>query len=504
MMKHLNPKLLPDTLTPFSSSDAYKQKDRILINQKDKTDKVIFIDSIKQLFDELKIQDGMTLSFHHHLRNGDYVFNLVMEEIKRRDIKNLHLAPSAIFPTNQILSDLIVNGNVTRITTNYLNGPVAETIGKGLMSGPLIMDTHGGRARAIESGVLPIDVAILATPACDINGNGNGIEGPSACGSLGYAISDLQYAKRVVLVTDYVVNNLTRIDLSCEYVDYVVRLEKIGDPKGIVSGTTRITKDPIGLKIARNTVKLLDELGFIKEGLSMQTGAGGTSLAVAAYVKEKMQEQKIKGSFASGGITGYLVDMLNEGLFDSLYDVQCFDLQAVQSISQNPRHIPMSASQYANPFDPEVIVDKLDFVILGATEIDVNFNVNVTTDSKGLIIGGSGGHSDTAKGAKVTIITSSLIKSRLPIIKDNVTTITTPGEDVDILVTERGIAINPKRTDLIEKLTNTKLNIVPIEQLMAISHKFTGVPKQLKLKDKVIGYVRYRDGSIIDCLYQYK
>ncbi|HHU24339.1 MAG: citrate lyase subunit alpha [Bacilli bacterium] len=503
-MSRFNPELLPASFVPFASSSAFTKKERTLIPEKEKSENVVYLHSIPSLFDELKITDGMTLSFHHHLRNGDYVFNMVMEEIKRRNLKNIHLAPSAIFPNNQGLSELIENSNVTNITTNYLNGPVAETIGQGKMQGLLIMDTHGGRARAIESGDLKIDVAILSTPAVDHLGNGNGIEGPSACGSLGYAISDLKYAKKVVLVTDYVIDSLKRVDFPNEYVDYVVKLDKIGDPKGIVSGTTKITKDPIGLKIARNTVKLLDELGFIKEGLSMQTGAGGTSLAVAQYVKEKMQEKQIKGSFASGGITGYIVDMLKEGLFEKLYDVQCFDLQAVKSIKTNPSHIPMSASVYANPFDPKVIVDKLDFVILGATEIDTNFNVNVTTDSKGLIIGGSGGHSDTAFGAKVTIITSSLIKSRLPIIKDKVTIITTPGEDVDILVTERGIAINPKRTDLLQKLTNSKLKIVPIEKLLETSHKITGEPNRIELKNKVIGLVRYRDGAIIDLLYQYK
>ncbi|HPX21210.1 MAG TPA: citrate lyase subunit alpha, partial [Bacilli bacterium] len=310
-MQNYDPKLLPASFVPFTASSAFKEKQRVLIPEKAKSQTVVFLSSIKALFDTLKITDGMTLSFHHHLRNGDYVFNMVMEEIKKRNLKNMHLAPSAIFPNNQVLSELIENGNVTDITTNYLNGPVAETIGKGLMKGLLIMDTHGGRARAIESGDLKIDVAILSAPAVDLKGNGNGIEGPSACGSLGYAISDLKYAKKVVLVTDSIIDSLKRVDLPCEYVDYVVKLDKIGDPKGIVSGTTKITKDPIGLKIARNTAKLLDELDFIKDGMSMQTGAGGTSLAVAQYVKEKMQDKHIKGSFASGGITGYIVDMLN-------------------------------------------------------------------------------------------------------------------------------------------------------------------------------------------------
>ena len=193
--------------------------------------------------------------------------------------------------------------------------------------------------------------------------------------------------------------------------------------------------------------------------------------------------------------------MLEAGLINELWDVQCFDLEAVRSYKVNKKHYGMSSSKYANPYEEDVVVNKLDFVILGATEIDLNFNVNVTTDSKGLLIGGSGGHSDTAAGANVTIITTPLIKSRIPIIKKELTTISTPGEDVDVLVTERGIAINPKRTDLLDKLQNSKLNILPIEQLLEISHQYTGIPEPIK-SDKVIGVVEYRDGTIIDSIYK--
>ena len=233
----------------------------------------------------------------------------------------------------------------------------------------------------------------------------------------------------------------------------------------------------------------------------MQTGAGGTSLAVSDYVKQIMKDKNVKASFASGGITGYFVDMLESKLVDELYDVQCFDLSAVESIDKNLNHHSISAFQYANPFHNPV-VNKLDFVILGATEIDLDFNVNVTTGSNGIILGGSGGHADTAHGAKVSIIVSPLMKSRIPIIRDRVTTITTPGEDIDIFVSERGIAINPKRVDLIEKLKNSKIKIKDIKELYEEAIKYTSVPKKLKRSDEVIGLVRYRDMSIIDCIYR--
>ena len=489
---------------PFISSSEYKNHQRVLIDEKKTNNPIKVFDSIGSVIDELNICDGMTLSFHHHLRNGDYVLNFVCEEIKNRNIKNLHFAPSSIFPNNQILAELIENGNVTNIHTNYMNGEVGKAVSSGKLQGKLVMQTHGGRPRAIEAGELKIDIAFVAAPTVDKQGNAVGYIGKSACGALGYAISDVKYAKKVVLVTDNYVEKLEQYEIDGRYVDYIVVLDAIGNPNGIVSGTTKITKDPVGLKIARDTAKLLNELGFIKNGLSMQTGAGGTSLAVASYVKKYMMANNIKGSFASGGITGYFVEMLESGLFDHLMDVQCFDLDAVRSYRENERHIGMSASKYANCYEDGVVVDDLDFVILGATEIDTNFNVNVTTDSHGTIMGGSGGHSDTAHGAKLTIITTNLVKSRLPIIKDEITTISTPGEDIDVIVTERGIAINPRSKDLLEIVKSSKLNIIPIEKLRDIALSITGKPEKLERSDEVIGYVEYRDGTIIDTLYRTK
>ncbi len=493
---------IPHVGTPFTSSDRYLHTSRQLIMEKTTSETVVFLNSISEVFDRLKITNGMTFSFHHHLRNGDKVINMVAEEVLSRDLKDMTFAPSSIFPNHAILSKLITEGHITNIVTNYLNGPVAKTIGEGSLKGNLIMDTHGGRARAIESGDLPIDVAFIATPAVDRKGNGSGKFGPNACGTLGYAIPDLKYAKKVVLITDYQTDQIVEPELDYRYVDYVVKVDKIGDAEGIVSGTTKITRDPVGRKIARDTTKLLIELGLIKDEFSMQTGAGGISLAVVEYVKQYMISNNIKARFASGGITGQYVDMLENGLVTTLYDVQCFDLKAARSYRENRRHLAISASKYGNPFEDNPIVNDLDFVILGATEVDLDFNVNVTTDSLGEIIGGSGGHADTAHGAKVSIIVTNLLKARLPIIKERVTTVTTPGSDIDMIVTERGIAINPIRTDLIEKLKHSSLQIMTISELMSLAHDIAGVPKTPPCSLKPIGYVRYRDGSIIDTLYQ--
>ena len=131
-----------------------------------------------------------------------------------------------------------------------------------------------------------------------------------------------------------------------------------------------------------------------------------------------------------------IVDMLNAGLFRTLLDVQCFDLEAVGSFRSNPSHQMMSASMYANPWTRGAVVDQLDCMILGAAEIDLDFNVNISTGTDGRIIGGSGGHSDTAAGAKLALVTTQLAAGLYPKIVDRVSTITTPGETIDAVATE--------------------------------------------------------------------
>ncbi|SHH33635.1 citrate lyase subunit alpha [Desulfosporosinus lacus] len=457
------------------------------------------LSSLEDALDKLNITDGMTISFHHHLRNGDYVLNKVMERLAARGVKDLTVAASSIFPIHAPLVEHIESGVVTGLVANYISGPVAEAVSRGKLKKPAIMQTHGGRARAIESGELHIDVAFLAAPTADNYGNINGVYGDAACGSLGYAVADAEYADKTIAITDHLVPYPAYpIEISQVFIDYIVQIDSIGDPKGIVSGTTRITKDPVALIIAKRATEVIKASGLVREGMSFQTGAGGTSLAVAAELKKIMQHEGVAGSFASGGITGYLVEMLEEGLFRSLFDVQCFDLKAIESYRDNPAHQFMSASMYGNPHTKGAVVNNLDIMILGATEIDTDFNVNVTTGSNGVIMGGSGGHSDTAAGSKLAIVVTNLMKARLPIIKDKVITVTTPGDSIDVVVTERGIAVNPQRGDLLEKLKMTNLPLMTIGELKLLAEKITGVPKGVETSEKIVAVVEYRDGSVID------
>lgn len=461
------------------------------------------VDRIETIFKKIPITDGMTLSFHHHFRNGDGVVNMVLETAAKLGLKDLKVALSSVFPVHAPLVEHMKNGVVTALDTNYMSGPVAQAVSRGVLKKPVIMRTHGGRARAIECGQLKIDVAFIAAPAADDYGNVNGVQGPAACGSLGYAFPDAEFASNVVAVTDHLVEYpLSPVSIPQTRVDYVVKVDKVGDPKGIVSGTTRITKDPVGLKIADSAAKVIKAAGLIKDGFSFQTGAGGASLATAHFVRQMMEEENVNGSFALGGITGYMVEMLEKGLFKKVMDVQGFDLDAIRSIATNPNHLEIGANYYASPFNNGCAVNKLDAVILGATEIDTDFNVNVVTGSDGLIMGGSGGHADAAAGAKVTIVVANLLRGRLPIIVDKVLTATTPGETIDVLVTERGIAVNPRRADLREMLLAAGLPVKEISTLKTEAEKIAGVPDQLITGDRVVAVVEYRDGTIIDVVRQ--
>ncbi len=459
-------------------------------------------ESIKDLFDKLDLKDGITVSSHHHLRNGDAVLNMMMLELQRRGIKDITLVASSLFPVHKELIPLLEDGTITNIITSYISGDLAKAISKGKLKGKILMQSHGGRARSIIDKNVVIDYAFIAAPSSDPMGNISGVNGEASCGSMGYAIADAIYAKKKIAITDTIVSYPNYpSDITEDYVDYILKVDSIGDKNGIVSGTTKVTKDPVGLKIAKDTLKVMKASGLLKDGFSYQSGAGGISLAVTDFLRDYMIKENIKGSFASGGITGYLTDMLEEGLFTSLYDVQCFDLKAIESIKKNANHLRMSGSEYGNP-EVSAVVDNLDVVILGATEIDLDFNVNVITGADGVLMGGSGGHQDTAAGAKMSIIVSKLFSSRLPVIKNRVDVIATPGTTIDVLVTERGIAVNPLRQDLIEKFKENGLNVMTIQELKAIADNFMGEPKEIKKKDRIIGYSEYRDGSILDEIHE--
>jgi citrate lyase subunit alpha/citrate CoA-transferase len=449
------------------------------------------------------LQDGMTISFHHAFREGDQVINTVVATLARMGFKNLTLASSSLMTCNDVLVDFIRQGVITRIYTSGMRGKLADAISHGLMAEPVQIHSHGGRVHLLETGELHIDVAFLGVPCSDTFGNANGTQGQSACGSLGYAMVDAHYADKVVLLAESLVPfpNMPA-SLRQDQVDLVVPVERVGDPGKISVGAARVTSNPRELMIARSAAQVIEHSGYFKNGFSMQTGSGAAATACTRFMEEKMTRHGVVARFALGGITGSLVDLHEKGLIEKLLDTQCFDSQAAASLARNPGHIEISTEVYASPDSRAASCDQLDVVILSALEIDLDFNVNVITGSDGVMRGASGGHCDVASAANLTIVVAPLLRTRIPTVVKRVTTCVTPGESIDVLVTDHGIAVNPARPEVRERLLAAGLKVVDIETLYQRAVALTGEPRPVAFTDRIVGIIRYRDGSVIDVVRQ--
>ncbi|MDD4723092.1 MAG: citrate lyase subunit alpha [Acidaminococcaceae bacterium] len=461
--------------------------------------------SLSKAIDAVELRNGMTVSFHHALRNGDLVMQMVFAAIHEKGIKNLTLSASSLSLVQDVLFPYFEDGTITAVDTSGARGKLATWIQAGKLSKPAIFRTHGGRARAISTGELKIDVAFLAAPCCDTLGNVNGVDGKAACGSLGYAMVDAAYAKTVVAVTDNLVNKpLEYVSIPAKQVDYIVEVPSIGNPAGIATGSIRPSKSPVERLIAHYAAQVIANSSFFKTGISFQFGSGGIAISTAKAIRTEMEQRKIVASSAVGGMTGVLIEMLQDGLIDKVYDPQTFDTSIIHIMKENPNYHEISASDYANPFVPAPAVDLLDVAVLSATEMDVDFNVNVLTNSYGKLIGAPGGHPDAAAGAKLSIVTMPLLRGRLPMLLDRVNTIVTPGNTIDVLVTEYGIAINPLRQDLVDHYRRLAVPQYHVDELQAKAYKLVGKPQDNTFGNIIGGVVEYRDGRIIDVVRNVK
>ncbi len=462
-------------------------------------------DSLEQAVERSGLRDGMTISFHHAFREGDLVINRVVQTLARMGFKNLTLASSSLMTCNDALIEPIRAGVITKIYTSGMRGKLADAISHGLMEEPVQIHSHGGRVKLLQDGELNIDVAFLGVPCSDEFGNANGSHGKSCCGSLGYAMVDAQFARKVVVLTEELVPfpNMPA-SLVQDRVDYVVTVDRVGDPAKISVGAARVTSNPRELLIARSAADVIEYSGFFVDGFSLQTGSGASSTACTRFLAQKMERRRIVARFALGGITGSIVDLHEKGLIAKLLDTQSFDGQAAASLQHNANHIEISTNVYANPAAKAACCDQLDIAILSALEIDLHFNVNVITGSDGVMRGASGGHCDVAAAANLTIVVAPLTRSRIPTVVREVTTVVTPGESIDVLVTDRGIAVNPARPEVRQRLEEAGLEVVDIEQLYQRAIELTGEPKAIEFTRRIVGVIRYRDGSVIDVVRQVK
>ena len=448
------------------------------------------------------LRDGMTISTHHHFRNGDLVANATFAAAAELGARDLMWFPSASFPCHAPIIDHLESGVIHHIEGS-MNGPLGDYCTRGKMRGMGVLRSHGGRYQAVQDGEVHIDIAVIAAPTADAFGNANGLDGPSACGLLGFALADAQFADHVIVVTDNLVPfPCVPWQIQGQLVDHVVVVDKVGEPEKIVSGTTQITKSPDRQRIAELTALFVRDSGIMRDGFSFQAGAGGTALAFAIYLADEMRKKDVKARFVRGGSTQYLVDMLEEGLTDYILDGQTFDLHGVRSMREDPRHVDTSPFTSYNYHGKGNFASMLDCVVLGATEVDLDFNGNVVTHSDGQLLHGIGGWQNCLF-SKCTILAVPSFRGRIPVIVDRVTTLCGPGELIDVVVTERGIAVNPRRQDLLDALRGSDLPIVPIDHVKAQVERICGgAPAKPELGDRYVAAIKWVDGTVIDAVRQ--
>ena len=426
-------------------------------------------DSIHDVLVKCGAHDGMTVSFHHHFRDGDKVVNMVMEEIHKMGLKDITICASSLGKAHAPLVPMIEDGTVTNIESSGVRGAIGEAISQGKLKGLAIMRSHGGRIRAIITG----EAHIHADKAAAITG----------C---------------LVPFPNYPAH------IPMQRVDYICVVDEIGDPAKIATGAAKPTTDQRKLLMAEYCTQVVANTPYFKDGLSYQTGVGGASIASTISLTKIMEDRGIKMGFGVGGLTKPMCDLLERGMVRCLLDTQDFDLDAIKNV-KNPNHFRISAGAYANPFNKGSFVNKLDYVILAALEVDVNFNCNVVVGSDGVITGAQGGHPDTAAGAKCTIVLAPLLQGRIPAICSDVTTVTTPGESIDIVVTDYGVAVNPRRPDLLEALKAADcIPLKTIQELRDIAYSIVGEPEKVQFADRVVGIIEVRDGTIMDVVRQIK
>jgi len=455
--------------------------------------------SIASAIEACGLKDGATISFHHSFRDGDRVINAVLDACAKRGLKDLRIFPTALFPVHKALIAHVESGVISRIEGS-MNGPVGAFVGQGgQLAEPAVLRSHGGRWRAVEAGDVHIDVAFIAAPQADAYGNATGIRGKTPCGPISFSAVDAQYADKAVVITnDLAPYPVHPMEIQQGWVDFVVEVDEIGDPESIVSGTLQLTKSPTRLRIARLTAEAVIASGSFVDGISFQGGAGGISLAVTQYLGDAMAEAGIAASYVIGGGTKSLIDLFHRGLIRTILEGQAFDLDAIASLREDDGHVLIDPGHYANYDSRGCATYRLDAAFLGATEVDLDFNVNVNTHSDGRLLHGIGGHQDVAAGAAMTMITVPTLRGRIPVIVDSVTTVTSPGETIDVIVTERGLAVNPRREDLKARLADAGLPVRPLEEIKAEAERLVQPIGKPVFGDEIIAAIEWRDGTVID------
>ena len=88
------------------------------------------VGSLKEALKKCDLKDGMTISNHHHFRNGDLIMNQVFDTAAIIGVKNLRWFPSASFPCHEPMIEHMENGIIHHIEGS-LNGPLGNYASTG-------------------------------------------------------------------------------------------------------------------------------------------------------------------------------------------------------------------------------------------------------------------------------------------------------------------------------------------------------------------------------------
>jgi len=506
---------------PFSSAFNDKNYSGRLVGRKitskipHRKNKVVALDTVMDV-----IHNGDTISYPHYYRTGDFGLKLVVDKLKETGKKNIKIYANALFDNvDPWLMDAVNDGTIGGIYGNVYRKFGEHVVNGELLPWVTVGYSHGNRVRKLQTGEVNIKVAFGPVPIADIYGNANGIFGKPEhmCGPVGLFNADAEYAEFVCLLAGTVSDHLIMpTPLSMEQVDFVVKVDAPGLASGIGSGTLDIQKaksNPFNAQVADNVTRVIKASGVVKDNFNFQVGSGA-GLIILENIRAILKEMKIRANFSIGGVTSLHVDMLDEGTLFQLMHGQLFEpsQKVIDSMINNPHHHEITTAYYASVANKEAAVNMLDLAVLSTLEVDLSFNLN-TVCANGRIIGGIGGGQDVAAGADLTIIFMPLATGKndkgFPKVVDKVYTRTTPGEVVDVIVTEEYAAVNPQskstyKNNIFEKAKEYGVKLLTIEELYHKSiekaKEFGTIPPPAKATDEVVHVIEWRDGTLLDTI----
>jgi citrate lyase subunit alpha/citrate CoA-transferase len=457
--------------------------------------------SIAEALRAVGLADGMTVSSHHHLRNGDSVANRVFDAAASLGVRDLMWFPSASFPVHANQLQHLDSGVIHHIEGS-MNGPLGAYCSEGKMRGLGVLRSHGGRWQAIQDGEVPIDVAVIAAPTADAFGNATGDRGPAACGLLGFALADSMYAEKVIVVTD----NLVPFPVPAVADPGQQRRRRGGGGLHRRPDSDRLRHHPrdpeSGPPADRRTGRPVlcrgrdHEAGLLLPGRRRRHHPGLRHLPARPHAGRGGHRPLRPRRFNQ-----YMTAMLQEGLIEVHPGRPDLRPGGRALHARDPRHVNTSPFTSYNFHGKGNFASMVDVAVLGATEVDLAFNGNVVTHSDGRLLHGIGGWQNCL-AARCTMLLVPSYRDRIPVVVDEVTTLCGPGELIDVVVTERGIAVNPRRQDLLDAVAGSNLPIRPIADLKAELDRICGTPSRPQRSDRPVAVVKWVDGTVLDTVWQ--